>query len=253
MAISIWTSGCSARIDSTRARNGAHHLRVGLARHRAPVDVGLTPVGHDVGGAPPDTSAAPLTVGRPTSRCSRSGSASRQPQQEPRQRRDRVHASMGLRPVGRLPRRGRGEPGSRRARQADLQLARLPDDRRVLVRKPRSQSTRVPCRPAWSSSAARWNTSEPASGVPGSTSRRPPRPAPRRSGPSCRQRHDQASRPSSSIVPPHGSWCQVPGDPAGTTSDARSRPGSASRRRSGHDARPTGPGPHDLRRRPEAR
>ena len=157
------------------------------------------------------------TLGRPPIRAPRSrwsatavlevGQCLGQPQQEQRHRRDRVHASMGLRPVGRLSERGRGEPGSAALSEADLQLARLPDDRRVLGEEAPLQAPR-PCRPASSSSAARWNTSEPASGVPA-----------RRRAAAAASAADRAlhvggarptSRPSSSIVPPHGSWCQVP-------------------------------------------
>ena len=152
------------RLDERQERC-PHRVRVGLAGHDTPVDVDLTPVRHDVGGA------APFDDGGVHRRATHErvfdvGEHFGQPQQEPGHRRDRVHASVRLRAMGCLPEGCRREPCAPSLGEPDLQLTRFTHDRASWVSRPRSQSTFVPCTPASSSSAARWKTSDPASGVP---------------------------------------------------------------------------------------
>ena len=181
--------GARARSDvDEREERRQHLVGVGLAGHDATVDVDLAPVGHDVGGAAARDQGGVHGRGA-DERVLPVGQHLGQPQQEPRHRRDRVHASMRLRAVGRRAVGGGGEPGAAALGEADLQLARLADDRGVLGRAARAP-TAPSCRamPASSSSAARWNTSEPADRRAGPSRAPTPRRAPPRSGPSCRRR-----------------------------------------------------------------
>ena len=90
------------------------------------------------------------------------------PEQEPRHRGDRAHAeAAGVEPCARLAASGGGDPRAAAFGQGpgsgSSPRRRWPRPGRG---RPRSNRTLVPCRPASSSSAARWRSSRPASSTP---------------------------------------------------------------------------------------
>ena len=115
------TSGCVRRRSSiTRPERGASTASGScLARDHPPVDVDrCSGRARRSARCRPAISAA-LTVGRPASGCSGSGSTSCEPQQEARHRGDRVHPEVRRRAV-----RGRAERGRREPRAAALRRGR---------------------------------------------------------------------------------------------------------------------------------